>query len=210
MPTLIQTISYNVSSLNDSELLKYALTLLAGVPTVAEYKNIVPTLADATPLVQQYGTAVANSAKGGMAERMLRDDLRTKVDELVRAWSDYATTETPDSPLLWAAAHFNLTKAERSARTPLVAPTKFTAADGPAKGSVELRQNAQSGTKAYVYEYALAPADGSAPQWQYCLGSTATCVISGLSSGQQYMFRAAAWNGIGALPYSQVETRYVQ
>jgi hypothetical protein len=210
MPTLTQSISYNTSSLNDSELLKYAITLLAGVPTVAEYKAIVPTVADATPLVQQYGTAVANFAKGGTAERMLRDDLRAKVDELVRAWSDYATAETPDSPLLWAAAHFNLTKGERTPRAALTAPTKFIAADGPAKGSVELRQNPQSGTKAYVYEYALAPTDGSAPQWQYCLGSTATCVVSGLSSGQQYLFRVAAWNGTGTAPYSQVETRYVQ
>jgi hypothetical protein len=134
-------------------------------------------------LVQQYATAVANFAKGGTAERILRDDLRTKVDELVRAWSDYATAETPDAPLLWAAAHFNLTKGERTPRAPLAAPTKFVAADGPTKGSVELRQNAQSGTKAYVYEYALAP-PMSIPQWQYCLGSTATCVVSGLSSGQ--------------------------
>ncbi len=42
-PSLTQTIGCNVSSLNDSELLKYALTLLAGVPTVA----------DATLLVQR-------------------------------------------------------------------------------------------------------------------------------------------------------------
>ncbi|RZK45898.1 MAG: fibronectin type III domain-containing protein, partial [Hymenobacter sp.] len=93
---------------------------------------------------------------------------------------------------------------------PVSAPLKFTAADGPTKGSVELRQNAQGGTKAYVYEYALAPTDGSAPQWCYCLGTTASCVVSGLSSGQQYLFRVAAWNGMGTAPYSQIETRYVQ
>jgi hypothetical protein len=126
----------------------------------------------------------------------------------VRAWSDYATAETPDSPLLWAAAHFNLTKGERTPHAALTAPTKFIAADGPAKGSVELRQNPQSGTKAYVHEYALAPTDGSTRSGS--TGSTATCVVSGLSNGQQYLFRVAAWNGTGTAPYSQVETRYVQ
>ncbi|MGI4864965.1 MAG: hypothetical protein ACRYFZ_13655 [Janthinobacterium lividum] len=210
MATLTQFISYNLTGLNDNDLLKYAFTLLAGLPTVPQYATVVPTIATATPLVQQYATAVANFAKGGAAERMQRDDLRAKVEELVRTWSDYATDETPDSPLLWAAAHFNLTKADRTPRPALSAPTKFVAADGPTKGSVELRQNAQGGTKAYVYEYALVPTDGSTPQWCYCLGTTAMCVVSGLSSGLQYQFRAAAWNGVSETPYSQVETRYVQ
>ncbi|HET9502288.1 MAG TPA: hypothetical protein VFO93_02020 [Hymenobacter sp.] len=38
---------------------------------------------------------MANSAKGDMAERLLRNDLCPKADKLLRAWSDYATTAPP-------------------------------------------------------------------------------------------------------------------
>jgi hypothetical protein len=210
MPTLTQTISFNLSSMSDSDLLKYGLTLLDGLPLVPAYADVAPTLAAARPVITSYGTAVANFAKGGEAARLQRDSLRPQVEAIIREWSQYATDETPEQPVLWATAHFNLTKAERTPRPVLGAPTKFMVADGPAKGSVELRQSAQAGTKAYVYEYAPVPAPGEEPRWQYCLGNTSTCVVSGLLSGQQYQFRAGAWNGMGALAYSQLETRYVQ
>jgi hypothetical protein len=210
MPTLTQTISFNLTSLGDNDLLKYALTLLDGLPLVPEYAGISPKVADAQPVIASYGTAVANFAKGGEAVRMQRDTLRPQVESIIRQWSQYALDETPEQPVLWATAHFNLTKAERTPRPVLGAPTKFMVADGPTKGSVELRQNPQASTKAYVYEYALVPAAGDDAQWQYCLGNTGTCVVSGLLSGRQYQFRAGAWNGMGALAYSQLETRYVQ
>ncbi|RYY07834.1 MAG: hypothetical protein EOO36_24290, partial [Cytophagaceae bacterium] len=72
MATLTQYISYNLTILNDNELLKYALTLVYGLPTVPEYATVAPTVAVGTALVQQYATAVANFAKGGTAERMQR------------------------------------------------------------------------------------------------------------------------------------------
>ena len=210
MPAIPQTISFNLKQLTDNELLNYAHTLVSGLPTVGAYSAVQPTIADGNTTIRAYATAIANATKGGELARMLRDDLRPQVESILRDWSDFARATTPDAPLQWAAAHFRLTKAERTPRLPLSAPLKFVAADGPTKGSIELRQNPQAGAKAYVYEYAPVPTDASDPAWQYCLGTTATCVVSGLVSGQQYVFRAAAWNGLGEIPYSVQETRYVQ
>jgi hypothetical protein len=128
----------------------------------------------------------------------------------IRAWSDFALTTTSGDPLQWAAAHFGLTKAARTPRLRMSAPRKFVAASGPTKGSSKLRQNAQAGAKAYVYEYAPVPADASSPAWQYCLGTTATCVESGLTSERHYLCRAAACNGLGEMPCATTEARYVQ
>lgn len=210
MPTLPQTISTNLTSLSDDKLLKYALTLVDGLTKSGKYASIAPTVADGNKLIQRYATALANAAKGGTAERMLRDSLRQDVESLLHEWSAYATDTTPGDVQAWADAHFNLTKAERTPRAPLAAPTKFVLADGPAKGSVRLSQNAQAGTKAYVYEYALMPAEGEEPQWHFCLGSTASCVVSDLTSGAQYVFRVGVWNGTGNPIYSATESRYVQ
>jgi len=210
MPAIPQTISYSLKPLPDNELLNYAHTLVSGLPTVAAYAAVQPPVADGSLTIGAYATAIANAAKGGELARMQRDDLRTQVESLLRDWSDYALATTPDEPLQWVAAHFRLTKGERTPRLPMGAPLKFVAADGPTRGSIELRQTAQAGAKAYVYEYAPVPPDASAPAWQYCLGTTATCVVNGLVSGQQYLFRAAAWNGLGEMPYSTTETRYVQ
>jgi hypothetical protein len=210
MPAITQTISLNLKPLSDNDLLNYAHTLVSGLPTVGAYSTVQPTVAEGSDTIRAYATATANAAKGGELARMLRDDLRGQVEEIIRDWSDFALTTTPDDPLQWVAAHFRLTKGERTPRLPLTTPTKFVAADGPIKGSIELRQNAQAGAKAYVYEYAAVPAEASTPAWQYCLGTTATCVVSGLVSGQQYLFRAAAWNGLGEMPYSVTEARYVQ
>lgn len=61
-----------------------------------------------------------------------------------------------------------------------------------------------------MYEYALAPAEGEEPQWKFCLGTTASCVVSDLSSGAQYLFRVGVWNGTGPMAMTAPETRYVQ
>lgn len=210
MPAITQTISYNLTQLTDNELLNYAHTLVSGLPTVGAYSAVQPTVAAGSATTSAFATAVANATKGGELARMLRDNLRGQVEEIIRAWSDFALATTPDDPLQWVAAHFRLTKGDRTPRPALGPPRKFVVADGPTKGSIELRQNPQAGAKAYVYEYAPVPTDATDPAWQYCLGTTATCVVNGLTSGQQYLFRAAAWNGLGEIPYSVLETRYVQ
>lgn len=210
MSTLPQSISINLTVLSDNKLLSYAFTLLDGLAKSKVYPGVTPTLSVADPVIQHYAKALANAAKGGTAEKMLRDSLRLDVEKIIKDWSSYATETTPNDPQSWADAHFNLTKAERTPRPAPVAPTRFSLADGPAKGSIEVRQNAQAGVKAYVTEYALATTDPAAAHWQFCLCNTATCVISGLDSGQQYQIRSGAWNGVGGIIFSAIETRYVQ
>ena len=137
-----------------------------------------------------FGKAVGNATSGSKFDRMDRDKLRKQVETLLDAWALYAQRETPAAPLLWAKAHFRLTKAETVRRAAKDAPSKFAVGDGPAKGSVKVSQNAQGGTKAYVFEYAPVPTGPEDAQWSYCLSTTGSTLISGLTSGQQYLFRA--------------------
>ena len=210
MAVLPQTISMALASMSHPQLFQYGLTLTDGIPLVTAYDGFKPTMKEGLELINAYGMAVANASKGSEAARQLRDALNKQVIELLASWSHQALDATPHDPVSWSAAHFNLTKGDRQLRPAPATPSKLVLADGPAKGSVVVRQNPQRGTKAYVYEYAPLPAEGEKPQWQFCLGNTGSCVIAGLSSGQPYLFRCGAWNGTGPVAYSAEESRYVQ
>ncbi len=217
MPALVQTISLNLTSLSPDSLFKYGLTLVANLPNVDKYKSIQPSLEEGQLLINTFGTAVSNAMKGGEAERILRDALRHEVEALILAWSRAAITATPDDVVSWSKAHFNLTKAERTPRQPLDVPRYMNLTDGPVsastdplRGSIKVMQNEQGGSRAYVYEYALVPLDGSEPNWHYCLCTGGSALIENLLKGRQYMFRCGAWNGTTPPKFGPVAMRYAQ
>ena len=210
MSTLPQTISTSISSISHPQLVAYSTTLLNGVENNENYPTLQKGMAEHKTLFANYATAAANAAKGGEAAKLLRDSLRPEVEAIIRFWSAEASTITPNDPVAWAGAHFRLTKPVRQPRQPLPAPAKALLADGHSKGGVRATQNAQKTTRAYVYEYAVAGAEGQPLAWHYCLCPKNTAEITGLVSGQQYWFRMGAWNGTGDTAFSPAELRYVQ
>ena len=210
MGKLTQTISRDYRSLDENALASHALKIGVALPDILELPKIEPTPAQGVALVEQSMKAIASAPNGGSVAVARKNQLKQQVLTLLDDWTAYTLAALPDNPMLWLRAGFKLTKDASVPAQPLPAPTRFATAEGSSKGSVRVSQNAQPGTKAYVTEYALVPAEGKEPVWQYSLCSKSECELADLLSKTEYMFRGGAWNGTTRPAFSAVETRVVQ
>lgn len=210
MTVLRQTISVNYNDLDDHLFADYAGNVARGLDGNRDLPAPTPSAADGKLLIDSFVVAIGEAQTNGRAAVIRKNKLRKQVEDLLDAWSEYALDTKPNEPVIWAEANFRLTKAERARARPLNAPGKFQTQEGPRRGTVQVRQSPQRGTRAYIVEYALVGADGQPGHWFYFLSTTADCLVEDLQSGQTYLFRAAAWNGTSTPNFSEPERRIVQ
>lgn len=79
---------------------------------------------------------------------------------------------------------------------------------GPVPGSVKVSFKAIAGANTYLFQYSDAPANGSTV-WQNAYSGKSRHILEGLTSGQQYAFRACAIGADPTLVYSDVISSFV-
>ena len=207
MPT--QTISTDLSSLDDNTLLRYATDLSLRFAGNKHYPKPDPSVEQMSGLVKDFGDTLSQSRTGGAGAAARKNEVRQRLEAAVQQWIAYATTTTPGDTVAWLEAGFRLTKGTRDKAQVLPVPTSFTVDISGEVGTARLRQSSQAGTRAYVFGYAPAPAAGQEPVWQWQLCGKPDCLLTGLDSEKPYLFAGGAWNGAQPWPSLAAPVRRV-
>lgn len=187
LPAQIQTGRLVVASLDDNpnfpDAAPVRALLLAAVDELESSFNAAQTarLFAATKVSEQNQSAAA--FKQAMAQ--------------VASWVASQSALDPNKIM---TAGFNLKRGNTTLGA-LPAPTAFEVWPGAAEGTMDLFWGRVHGAKSYLIECALAGSETL--DWKMVATSTNTKVsVSGLTSGQKYLFRVSAVGTAGQSPWS--------
>ena len=187
LPAQIQTGRLVVTSLDDSpnfpDAAPVRALLLAAVDELESSFNAAQTARffAATKVSEQNQSAAA--FKQAMAQ--------------VASWVASQSALDPNKIM---TAGFNLKRGNTTLGA-LPAPTAFEVWPGAAEGTMDLFWGRVHGAKSYLIECALAGSESL--DWKMVATSTNTKVsVSGLTSGQKYLFRVSAVGTAGQSPWS--------
>lgn len=199
----------NFAKLRDEELDTRAQNIIDKMTGNTNYPTPVPALADITIALADYHEALAHALNGGTDRTTVKNEKREALEELLSALALHVQANCKKSLGILVSSGFEARKQTNTLTAEeLDKPANFKADHGPNPGCARLSTGKVDGARTYMFEYAAAPL-GENPQWTVRPCTARTCLIEGLTSGQQYAFRVAGVGAGSTLVYSDVITRYV-
>jgi hypothetical protein len=191
----------------DSDLSVKADYILVSMTGNANFANPEPPLAAVQTALDAYNAALTASKTRNAEQVAIKNEKRAVLEGLLTKLALWVQLHSDGSEAVLLSSGFDLAK-KRVPVGILAKPQNFVAKAAVGKGSVRLSLERIHGADSYVFEYAKAPVLEDT-QWQTVSKTRASALITNLSSGHSYVFRAVA---IGANPvrvYSDEVSTYV-
>jgi hypothetical protein len=183
------------STFSDAGLSIEAGKIIASMTGNTNFTNPLPPLAAVKDALDAFDTAMSNMGNGSKDVTMVKNKTRVTVEALLTELGLYVQLQSKGDEIILQSSGYELASRRTSVGV-LPKPINFVAAPSDARGSIKVSMKAIDGAKSYIYEYTKAPSTATS-DWDSITIPRASAVISDLTSGQQYTFRAV---GIGTNP----------
>jgi len=174
------------------------------------FPNPSPPLTEITASLDELTQAFAlvQSAKSEVSTRVVtQDNSEARLDQLLTQLAGYVESVAGRDDTLITSVGME-TKAVPSAATVPSVPQALAANAGEHEGEINLLWKAVPKARSYIIEFSLDPATASS--WTHVgIATSASKVVSNLTSGKRYWFRVAAVGAGGQSGWSEHATKVV-
>jgi hypothetical protein len=176
----------------------------------ASFTNLNPPLAEVTAALDELTQAFAlvQAAKSEVTTCVVnQDNAATKVDQVLTQLAGYVESVAGKDETLITSAGME-TKSSPSSPTLPTVPQALSANAGEHEGEINLSWKAVANARSYTIEASQDPAGASS--WTHLgIATSASKIITNLTSGKRYWFRVAAVGAVGQSGWSEHATKVV-
>jgi len=200
----------NLKNLSVTDKIAKGRQIVTAMTNNTSFPNPNPPLAEVTTALDDLTQAFAlvQSAKSEVATRVgNQDNAEARVDQALTKLGAYVESVAGKDDTLITGAGMD-TKASRSAPTVPSVPQALSANTGEHEGEINLFWKAVTNARGYAIEASQDPA--TAASWTHVgIATSASKVITNLTSGKRYWFRVAAVSAGGQSGWSEHATKVV-
>ena len=203
-------IRLNLRSLSVTDKIAKGRQIVTAMTNNTNFPNPSPPLTEITASLDELTQAFAlvQSAKSEVSTRVVtQDNSEAKLDQLLTQLAGYVESVAGRDDTLITSVGME-TKAVPSAATVPSVPQALAANAGEHEGEINLLWKAVPKARSYIIEFSLDPATASS--WTHVgIATSASKVVSNLTSGKRYWFRVAAVGAGGQSGWSEHATKVV-
>jgi hypothetical protein len=203
-------IRLNLKNLSVTEKIPKGRQIVTAMTHNSSFPNPTPALTEVTAALDELTQAFAlvQSAKSEVSTRVVtQNNVEAKLDQALTKLAGYVESVAGRDDQLITSVGME-TKASRSAPTLPTVPQALSASAGEHEGEVNLSWKAVPNARSYTIESTQDPA--TATGWTHVgVATSASRVISNLTSGKRYWFRVAALSAGGQSGWSEHATKVV-
>jgi|ERR1051326_4966455 len=203
-------IRLNLKSLSINDKIAKGRQIVTAMTNNTNFPNPTPPLTEVTSAVDELTQAFAlvQSAKSEVTTRVAtQNNAETKLDQTLTKLAGYVESVAGRDDTLITSVGME-TKASRSAATLPSVPQALGANAGEHEGEINLFWKSVLNARSYVIEFSLDPA--AASSWTHVgIATSASKVVTNLTSGKRYWFRIAAVSAGGQSGWSEHATKVV-
>lgn len=202
-------IRLNLKRLSVTDKIAKGRQIVTAMTNNTTFPNPSPALPEVTAALDELSEAFAlvQSAKSEVQTRVVtQDNAETKLDDALTKLANYVESVAGRDDTLITSVGME-TKATPSAPTLPTVPQALSASAGKHEGEIHLSWRAVPKARSYTIE---ATQDPAAATWTHAgIATSASRVISNLTSGKRYWFRVAAVGSVGQSGWSEHATKVV-
>jgi len=203
-------IRLNLRSLSVTDKIAKGRQIVTAMTNNTNFPNPSPPLTEITASLDELTQAFAlvQSAKSEVSTRVVtQDNSEAKLDQLLTQLAGYVESVAGRDDTLITSVGME-TKAVPSAVTVPSVPQALAANAGEHEGEINLLWKAVPKARSYIIEFSLDPATASS--WTHVgIATSASKVVTNLTSGKRYWFRVAAVGAGGQSGWSEHATKVV-
>jgi hypothetical protein len=185
----IQFLNYD----SDSQIIINTNTIITDMTGNVSYAASIPTMPVVKAALDDFSTALANAADGGITLTSIKNDKRAVLVGLLRELASYVQVACKGDLTVLLSSGFPIQKPTRSPIGFLTAPTGLTVVPGSLTG--QLDASATPVTGAAIYNWQLAAASAPTVIVQTAQTTGAGNSFTGLTPGIRYLTQI---NAVGA------------
>jgi len=203
-------IRLNLRSLSVTDKIAKGRQIVTAMTNNTNFPNPSPPLTEITASLDELTQAFAlvQSAKSEVSTRVVtQDNSEARLDQLLTQLAGYVESVAGRDDTLITSVGME-TKAVPSAATVPSVPQALAANAGEHEGEINLLWKAVPKARSYIIEFSLDPATASS--WTHVgIATSASKVVSNLTSGKRHWFRVAAVGAGGQSGWSEHATKVV-
>jgi len=203
-------IRLNLRSLSVTDKIAKGRQIVTAMTNNTNFPNPSPPLTEITASLDELtqNFALVQSAKSEVSTRVVtQDNSEAKLDQLLTQLAGYVESVAGRDDTLITSVGME-TKAVPSAATVPSVPQALAANAGEHEGEINLLWKAVPKARSYIIEFSLDPATASS--WTHVgIATSASKVVTNLTSGKRYWFRVAAVGAGGQSGWSEHATKVV-
>jgi hypothetical protein len=203
-------IRLNLKNLSVTDKIAKGRQIVTAMTNNASFPSPNPPLTEVTSLLDELNQAfsMVQSAKSEVSTRVVnQDNVAARVDQALTQLAGYVESVAGRNEAVITSAGMEA-KAPPSAPTLPGVPQAVTANAGEHDGEINLFWKAVPNARSYTIEASLDPAAPAG--WMHLgIATSASKVISNLTSGKRYWFRVAAVSAGGQSGWSEHATKVV-
>lgn len=194
----------SISFLNtdsDARLVTDTQTILTSMTGNASYPTPDPALAAVTTALNDFTTALANAADGGITLTAIKNDKRAALVAVLRDLANYVQVACNGDLTVLLSSGFPIQKPQRNPIGVLPAPVNLTVNLGSLSGQLNAVVPPVFG--AYVYNWKLTASNAPATVLQSAQTTGGRTLFTGLTPGVVYVAQVNAVGAAGPSDWSQ-------
>jgi hypothetical protein len=190
---------------NDPLLLADTQTILSKMTGNPAFPSPDPDLAEIITAQNDFQTALANAAKGGVELTAIKNSKRAALVALLRTLASYVQGACNGDLLILLSSGFPIQKPQRFPVGPLPAPTNLSLSFGSRTGELDAAMPSVFG--ASIYNWRLARADAPTVFVQTAQTTAASVSFDSLTPGVVYNAQVNAVGAAGPSNWSNAATQ---
>ncbi|HEY5042026.1 MAG TPA: fibronectin type III domain-containing protein [Verrucomicrobiae bacterium] len=185
----------------DPQLITDTNTILTDMTGNPSYPAPIPALATIKPALDEFSTAYANAAGGGVTLTSIKNDKRAALAALLRQLASYVQVACNGDLTVLLSSGFPIQKPQRNPVGVLPAPAYLTVAFGARTGELDAGVVPVPG--AAIYNWQLAAASAPTAVLQTAQTTAASNSFAGLTPGVTYVVQVNAVGSAGPSDWSE-------
>ena len=185
---------------SDALLVTDTGSILTGMTGNANYPTPSPTLALVTTALDDFTTALADAADGGMTLTAIKNDKRAALVVLLRELASYVQVACKGDLTILLSSNFPIQKPQRNPIGVLPAPANITVSLGALSGELDAAMPPVFGAAIYNWRVTTAAQPGTVLQTAQTTSASNT--FTGLTPGVTYNIEANAVGAAGPSDWS--------
>jgi hypothetical protein len=185
---------------SDALLVTDTGSILTGMTGNANYPTPSPTLALVTTALDDFTTALANAAGGGITLTAIKNDKRAALVVLLRELASYVQVACKGDLTILLSSNFPIQKPQRNPIGVLPAPANVTVSLGALSGELDAAMPPVFGAAIYNWRVTTAAQPGTVLQTAQTTSASNT--FAGLTPGVTYNVVANAVGAAGPSDWS--------
>ena len=201
----------------DNDLTEYSQLIHDKLTANPHFPTPTPTLILLQTGITDYSKALIKSKDGTKQDTADKNAKRLVLEGYLSTLGNYVNLTADGDLVMLEGSGFPLTKIPEPVGI-LLPPKSFEVTEGENPGSVNIEISPMEKAEGYIVLYFPLGADGIAPannsEWHSKIFSKATGIITGLTSGIKYIFKAASTsteaNAINLYNFTEPVEKFIQ